>query len=258
MSTPGPGAPRIVVCGDATELTRRAAALFRDAARAAGAAGRRFCVSLAGGSTPRGLYRALATPETPAEAVDWENAELFFGDERTVPPDHADSNFRMVREALLEPAVNPPTHVNRMEGESADLDAAARRYERTLRLHAPGDPDPILDLALLGMGPDGHTASLFPGTTALDERERLCVAVEVPRLKTRRLTLTYPVFLRARAVVFLIAGADKAETLRAVVEGPDRPRELPSQVIVRGGGSVTILCDRAAAGALGATTRGTP
>jgi 6-phosphogluconolactonase len=253
-----PGAPAIIVCDDAEALTRRAAAMFRAAAAAAAAAGRRFCVSLAGGSTPRGLYRLLAAPEAPADAVDWSNAEIFFGDERAVPPDHPDSNFRMVREALLEPALLPPSSINRMAGEATHLAAAASIYEQTLRREVPGDPDPILDLALLGMGADGHTASLFPGTTALDERQRLCVAVDVPQLKTRRLTLTYPVFLRARAVLFLITGADKAEALKAVVEGPDRPRELPSQVIVRGAASVSILCDRAAASALAGsvTTKG--
>lgn len=252
------GAPALIVCDDAADLTRRAAALVRQSAAEARAAGRRWCVALAGGSTPRGIYRRLATPETPAEAIDWTNAEIFFGDERTVPPDHPDSNFSMFRDELLERAPHPPSDVHRLSGEATDLDTAARAYERTLRLHVPGDSVPTLDLALLGMGADGHTASLFPGTTALDERDRLCVAVTVPQLHTRRLTLTYPVFLHARAVLFLIAGADKAQTLHAVVDGPDRPRDLPSQVIVRGGRSVSILCDRAAASALGdaANTKG--
>ena len=249
---------KIIIADDPAALTRRAAAIVRASAAAAGVAGRRFCLSLAGGSTPRALYQLLATPETPADAIDWSKTEIFFGDERAVPPDHADSNFGMVREALLSRAPIPPDNVHRMRGEAADLDAAAAEYEQLLRQRAPGDPDPVLDLALLGMGGDGHTASLFPGTAALDERQRLCVAGDVPQLKTHRLTLAYPAFLRARAVLFMVAGADKAETLRAVLEGPDRPRELPCQVIVRGASSVSILCDRAAAGALGrgATTRG--
>jgi 6-phosphogluconolactonase len=179
--------------------------------------------------------------------MDWGRTDVFFGDERSVGPDDPASNYRMARETLLVPARVPSANVRRMPGEAADLDAAARGYEAEL---TAGAAAPWLDLALLGMGADGHTASLFPATAALDERDRLCVAVDVPQLATRRLTLTYPVFLGAADVIFLVAGADKAPALRDVIDGPARPRERPSQVIARRAGPVTIFCDRAAAALL--------
>ncbi len=135
-----------------------------------------------------------------------------------------------------------------MEGEAGDLDAAAARYEATLGGVA-------LDLAILGMGPDGHTASLFPGTTAVAEQQRRCVAVAVPRLGTSRLTLTYPVFEAAREIIFLIAGQDKALTLKAVIEGPDRPDIYPCQRIFRRSGPVAMFCDRGAVADLSTLTR---
>jgi len=252
--------PEIVILDDVRAVGREAARRVQRAAAAAVAARGRWIVALAGGSTPRALYRTLAESD-PAVAVDWTRAELFFGDERTVPPEHADSNYRMVRETLLERIAVPAERVHRMRGEAADLDAAAADYQRQL-LRANGLDDqrgsdgdagqaaaqPLLDLAILGMGPDGHTASLFPGTAALDERRRLCMAVDVPRLATRRLTLTYPVFERAREVMFLIVGQDKAQTLRAAIEGPVDPRQLPCQAIFRrAAGRVAIVCDRDAA-----------
>src|SRR5579872_702653 len=165
--------PAITVFDDLAALTGAAAASVRRAAADARAAGRRFCVALAGGSTPRGLYRLLAEPPPAGDQapdVDWTHADLFFGDERTVPPDHPDSNFGMARDALFSRAPIPPANVHRIQGEAADLDAVARAYETLLRQRA-GEPDPTLapalDLAILGMGADGHTASLFPGTTAL-------------------------------------------------------------------------------------------
>jgi 6-phosphogluconolactonase len=135
-----------------------------------------------------------------------------------------------------------------MEGEATDLDAAAARYADALG-------DAPLDLAILGMGPDGHTASLFPGTTAVAERQRRCVAVHVPRLSTSRLTLTYPVFEAAREVFFLISGEDKAITLKEAVEGPDRPEQFPCQAIFRRRGPVAIFCDRGAAAELSTISR---
>jgi 6-phosphogluconolactonase len=206
----------------------------------------RWSVALAGGSTPRLLYRTLADGD-PSERIDWPRAQIFFGDERSVPPDHAESNYRMARETLLGRISVPAEQVHRMRGEAADLDGAAAAYEAELRNADPA-PVPVIDLVILGMGPDGHTASLFPGTTALDERRRLCVAVDVAKLATRRLTLTYPVFEAAREVMFLIVGQDKAHTLRDAVEGAFRPRDIPCQPILRrAAGAVTIFCDREAA-----------
>jgi 6-phosphogluconolactonase len=236
-----PAAPALVVAADADGLARAAADRVRVLAADAIAARGRFRLALAGGSTPRALYVQLASTSD----VDWSRTDIFFGDERTVPPDHAQSNFRMARETLLHPAAVPPENVHRMRGEDPDLDAAARRYEAALGTNP-------LDVALLGMGADGHTASLFPGTTALDELTRACVAVDVPSQNTHRLTLTYPVLLAARDVLFLVAGADKADTLAGVL-GPtlDR-RRWPSQAILRRARPrpALLFCDRAAAAKL--------
>ncbi|HET6280345.1 MAG TPA: 6-phosphogluconolactonase [Polyangia bacterium] len=254
----GRGNPEIVVCADAAAVAEKAARRVRQLAAAALRDRDRWRLCLAGGSTPRLLYRRLAEPaESPgttahvdahADVIDWSRTEIFFGDERAVPPDHADSNYAMVSSTLLSSAEIPPANVHRMKGEASDLDAAAREYE-TAMIGAAG-PRFALDLALLGMGADGHTASLFPWTTALTERKRLCVAVDVPKLGARRLTLTYPVFEQARRVFFLVAGRDKAATLRAVIEGPALYRDFPAQPIMRRLAPVTIFCDRDAASEL--------
>jgi 6-phosphogluconolactonase len=190
----------------------------------------------------------VAVSSAAADRIDWGRSALYFGDERTVPPDHQDSNYRMVRETLLSRIVIPAASVHRMEGEAADLDAAAARYADALG-------DAPLDLAILGMGADGHTASLFPGTTAVTERQRRCVTVQVPKLSTSRLTLTYPVFEAAREVFFLIAGEDKAMVLKEAIEGPDRPDQIPCQAIFRRKGPVAIFCDRGAAAELSTISR---
>ena len=173
--------------------------------------------------------------------VDWRHTDVFFGDERAVPPDDAQSNYRMARETLLAPAHVPDANVFRWRAESADLDAAARDYERELRARPTA---PRLDLALLGLGPDGHTASLFPGTAALGVEDRLAVANDVPQLGTRRLTLTYPVFREAGEVFFLVTGRDKHAALADVV----RPGStLPAARIIQRTRSTCIFCDRDAA-----------
>jgi 6-phosphogluconolactonase len=239
--------PEIVVVDDAISMGRQAARRVRRSATMALSARGGWRAALAGGSTPRALYRDLAGGEG-VDRIDWDRTTLFFGDERAVPPDHADSNYRMVRETLLARIAIPGGNVHRMEGEAADLDDAAARYAEVLGEEA-------LDLAILGMGADGHTASLFPATTALAEQQRRCVAVGVAKLAARRLTLTYPVFAAAREVMFLIAGEDKAITLKRVIEGADRPDELPCQRIVRRTGPVTIFCDRGAAAELSTISR---
>jgi len=243
----GRGNPEIVVCDDAAALADKCARRVRQVAAAASRDRGRWRVALAGGSTPRLLYRLLAQPAEPGQpdAIDWSTAEIFFGDERAVPPDHPDSNYGMVAATLLSSAEGAAAHVFRMKGEAPDLDAAAREYETDMT--GASGPRFVLDLALLGMGADGHTASLFPWTPALSERTRLCVAVDVPKLGARRLTLTYPVFEQARRVFFLVAGRDKAATLRAVLEGPALYRDFPAQPIMRRLAPVTIFCDREAA-----------
>ena len=195
-----------------------------------------FRVALAGGSTPRACYLLLAN-ERRAD-VDWARVEIFFGDERCVPPDHADSNYGMARRALLDHVPIPPTQLHRMRGEDEPV-AAARAYEDVMRQTLGTEP---LDLVLLGMGPDGHTASLFPGTTALDETQAWVVANRVPQLGVDRLTLTFPVLSAARAVVVNVTGAEKAARLVEVLRGGNLPINH-----VRPTGGCLWLIDEAAA-----------
>lgn len=207
-------------------------------------------LALSGGSTPRRLFQLLAA--RGAGALPWDRVELWWGDERTVPPDHPDSNYRMAREALIQPLGLPASHVHRIAGELADRDAAALAYERAL-VAALGAP-PIFDLVLLGMGPDGHTASLFPDSPALDETARWVVAnpVTSPLVHgtATRITLTAPAINAARHVRFLIAGADKAPALVQVLEGPRDPKRYPSQLIAPAGGDVVWFVDAAASASL--------
>ena len=237
-STPHGHGPIVVVVDDPDAVALEGARLVRAAATRAMAGRGVFRLTLAGGSTPRRLYaRLAAAPVT--DAMDWAHVQLFFGDERCVPPQHPDSNFGMVQSILLDRINILSGNVHRMRGEESDPAAAAAAYAR--ELSRP------LDLALLGIGSDGHTASLFPHTGVLGETVLACMAVDGPVLRTTRLTLTLPVFLETREILFLVTGSEKAEILREVVCGPLRPLELPSQSIVRRAGPVTILCDRAAA-----------
>jgi 6-phosphogluconolactonase len=240
------------VAPDAAALMRLAAEEVATRAAAAVRARGRFSVALSGGSTPRALYALLADPAAPFRArVPWEAVQVFFGDERHVPPDHADSNYRMAREALLAHVPVPPESVHRVRGELADAEEAALEYEAELAeaFSLREGERPRLDLALLGMGPDGHTASLFPGSPALEEVSRLAVAPFVPRLGVRRVTLTLPVFAAARAVAFLVAGADKAERVAEVLGG--RAPELPAARVRPDDGDLLWLLDGAAARLLG-------
>lgn len=222
------------------ELAEAAARAFVKGAERAVAERGRFAVALAGGSTPKRTYEVLARDH--AGDVDWPNAHVFFGDERTVSPDHEDSNYRMAREALLDHV--PVGSVHRMRGEAPPEEAAAS-YERELREFFAEEP-PVLDLVMLGIGPDGHTASLFPGTPALEVTDRLAVANPVPKLDTTRITLTAPILSAAREVLFLVAGGDKAGALAGILDGDADPREYPAK-LVRPPGGPTWMVDRAAA-----------
>jgi 6-phosphogluconolactonase len=225
------------------DLAKEAArALVERAADAISQRGR-FAVALAGGSTPKSTYEILARDH--ADAVDWPNVHVFFGDERTVPPDHEDSNYRTAKEALLDHV--PVGSVHPMRGELPPEEAASY-YEEALRSFFREDP-PVLDLVMLGIGGDGHTASLFPETSALEVTDRLVVANPVPRLDTTRITLTAPVLNAARAVYFLVAGEGKAEALKEILEGDADPREYPARLVQPAGGPTWML-DRAAAGLL--------
>jgi 6-phosphogluconolactonase len=248
--------PAVRVLPDASAVQRAAAEEFSARVEAAVAARGVALVALSGGSTPRGLYALLADPALPYRArVPWAALHVFWGDERHVPPDHPDSNYRMAREALLARVPVPEASVHRIPAEDPDADRAARRYAATLRevFGAHGrleGPWPRFDLVLLGMGADGHTASLFPGTDAVDEMARPVAAPWVPAVRSRRITLTAPVLNGADAVVFLVAGADKAETLAAVLEGPRRPERYPSQLVRPARGALLWLVDRAAGSGL--------
>jgi len=232
---------------DVESLSEAAAQEFVRCTREAIAARGRFAVALSGGSTPKRLYQLL-TGEPFRGQVDWGRVEIFWGDERSVPPDDSQSNYRMAREAMLTKLPIPDDHIHRIEAERPDLDAAARDYQNVLARVLSGDP-PALDLVLLGMGPDGHTASLFPHTDALRETTRWVVPNHVPQLHTNRLTLTRPILNRAREVLFLVAGADKADRLAEVLAGPTDPTRLPSQSIQPDGQLVWFI-DQAAAGRL--------
>ncbi len=220
-------------------------------AAAAMSVGRRryFRIALAGGSTPRPIYASLA--EDPY--VDWTKWQIFWSDERCVPPTSPDSNYHMVKEALLDRLSSPPKLVVRMAGDS-EPDAAAAAYARAVRELVPpnaqagtGDT-PRFDMIVLGMGDDGHTASLFPGTAALDESEQIVVSNQVPRLDTTRLTFTYPLINAARRILILVSGAEKAATLHEVLSGPVDPVRFPIQGVQPIKGHVTWLVDEAAFG----------
>jgi 6-phosphogluconolactonase len=212
----------------------------------------RFTIALAGGSTPRNLYTLIAA--NASSSLPWEQMFFFFGDERHVPPDDAESNYRMAQETLLSKVPAPAANVFRIPSENPDAAAAADAYEQTLRKFfalAPGE-FPRFDLILLGMGPDGHTASLFPETAALQEKSRLVVANWVEKLKTSRITLTLPVLNAARCVVFLVSGMDKAAVLREVLEGNAPGEKYPSKLVQPGEGKLIWFVDRAAASELSA------
>ena len=207
----------------------------------------RFAVALAGGSTPKAAYELLARDY--AGEVDWANVHVFFGDERTVPPDHEDSNYRMAKEALLDHV--PVGSVHRMRGELPP-ERAARDYEEELKAFFEGEDPPSLDLIMLGIGGDGHTASLFPNTPALDVTDRWSVENPVEKLDTVRLTLTVPILDAARAVNFLVAGEDKAEALHGILEGDAEPHDYPAK-LVKPSGSVLWRVDQPAASLLSST-----
>jgi 6-phosphogluconolactonase len=236
---------RLVTLADPAALARAAAEeVTRRAAEAVAARGA-FTLVLAGGSTPRALYRLLADPAEPFRArVAWPAVHAFFGDERAVPEGSPDSNAGMARAALL--AHVPLAAVHRIEGERGAAEAAAR-YEADLRARFGDVPAPAFDLVLLGVGPDGHTASLFPGSPALDERRRWAVAGP-PGLPPRveRVTLTFPVLDAARAVLFLVAGADKAAALRRLLRPVPGEPPIPA-ARVHPAGTLLVLADAAAA-----------
>jgi len=241
------------IFADPESLARAAAELIVEAANGAVAQRGRFMFVLSGGATPKRLYSLLAGDPEFRARMPWSATWFFFGDERNVPPDDPASNYRMAYEAMLNKAPIEAAHVLRMKGELQDTEQAAREYEEVLRGFYPL-PDgvfPAFDLVLLGIGADGHTASLFPHTAALRERTRWVCANWVPQLQTHRITLTAPVLNSAGLVLFLVEGAEKAEALRAVLAGPVDPDSVPAQMIEAREGAVSWLTDEAAAALLG-------
>lgn len=240
--------PSVRVFPDREAIAEAAASTVAATAAAAVRSRGRFHLALAGGSTPLGLYERLA-----AAGLDLASWHLWWGDERFVASDDAKSNYRMAREALLERVTIDAARVHRVETEAGGPDAVAARYARTMA-EAEGLVTaglPRFDLVLLGMGADGHTASLFPGTAALDESQRTVVAGRVPRLDAVRITVTIPVLNAARAVLFLVAGADKAATVARVLEGGGRGIPLPAARVRPTAGEVSWFLDRDAASELG-------
>lgn len=237
----------IRVVPDAAAIASHTAETFSRLARASIAARGRFVVALAGGSTPKAAYGRLAD-EPYCSRLQWDNIHVFWGDERHVPPDHADSNYRMAHDAMLSQVNLPAANIHRIVAEQEAQQAAAA-YETSLRtFFAPAAGEwPRFDLVLLGMGPDGHTASLFPGTSAIHEQTRLVVAPWVKKFNTFRITMTPPVLCNAAHIVFAVGGADKAETLRQVLQGDDQPDLYPSQVVKPTQGTLLWFVDEAAA-----------
>ncbi len=217
-------------------------------------------IAVSGGSTPKAMFALLASPGEPfLAAMPWNKLQLFWVDERAVPPSDPESNFRMTTEQMLSKVPLPEANVFRMEGELPPEEAASR-YESVLRntLRLEGAEVPAFDLVLLGMGPDGHTASLFPHTEAIHELGRLTVANHVPQKDTWRITLTSPVINQGRDVVFLIEGEAKSKVLGEVFTGPRDPERLPSQLIRPASGQLLLLLDKAAAAELPSADQSIP
>ena len=242
---------KIFVCQTTEDLFEAAAQFVTQSLDFKSDSGESSSVALSGGSTPQRLYARLAADPYKSE-VDWASIRIFWGDEREVPPDHADSNFRMAKENLLDCVPILPNQVFRMEGERPAQEAAAR-YEEVLQRaisHKNSEGVPCFDLILLGMGPDGHTASLFPETSVLSEKEQWVAAPWVEKFQTYRITLTPPVINAAKLVLFVVGGLDKAKAIEAVLEGSFQPNRYPAQIVSPVQGDVVWLLDREAASRL--------
>ena len=237
---------------DPAALARRAVEYLVEMAGEAVEAQGRVRIAISGGSTPKAAFQLLADTNQPWRfRMPWDMLDLYWVDERCVPPDSDQSNYRMTREALLDHVPLRPEQIHRIEAE-LDPEAAAARYEHELRSSFRLDPSasPRFDLVALGLGDDGHTASLFPHTQALHENARLVAANRVPQIDAARITLTWPVINHARSVFFLISGSGKAAILNEVLTGPFDPDRLPSQLIWPSSGILTLILDKAAAALL--------
>lgn len=238
----------IRILPDGTAIAKRAAQELVQAAAAAVGENSSFSVALAGGSTPKALYGLLVNDRALRAQVPWDKIHLFFGDERHVAPDHADSNFRMAMEAMISHSPLKPEQVTRIKGEYPDAEQAALEYETALREYfkLKGGDYPRFDVVLAGMGNEGHTLSLFPGTKALHADGRIAVRNWIGKLCTDRITLTAPAASNAAQIIFMVTGADKAPALKSVLEGPFEPEQLPAQLLQPQNGRLLWLVDTAA------------
>ena len=234
------------------EVTKAAAEMFTVAAERAVNTRGLARIAISGGSTPKAMFQLLADASAPYRArVPWAKLELFWVDERCVQPDDPESNFGMTKAAMLDKIPLPAANIHRMEGE-LDPEEAASRYESEIRntFKLEGAETPTFDLILLGLGPDGHTASLFPHTAGLGEMARIVIANHVPQKDTWRLTLTWPVITQGREVAFLMEGTEKAEMIERIFTGAYDPETYPAQLIRPANGKLTLLMDCAAAAKL--------
>lgn len=236
----------VLIARDGDSFTKKAAEIFLESCAQAVKERKRFAVAMAGGSTPKKLYSLLAEPYYQ-QRVSWDKTHVFWGDERCVAPDHEDSNFKMTKDALLSRVPLPEKNIYRMPGEMVPAWEGAKAYEQAMRVFFKWDGGwPKFDLILLGLGEDGHTASLFPGTTALSQIEHWVVANHVEKLAADRLTLTFPVLNAARRVLFLCSGASKAPVIKEIFRD-DLPKDrYPSQRVNPAAGVLTWLLDKEA------------
>jgi 6-phosphogluconolactonase len=243
---------------DNPAIARRAAEKFIELAKSAVKRKGSFTVALSGGSTPKLLYSLLATDAGLRAQVPWDKMQLFFGDERHVGPDDPQSNFKMASETMITKAPLKPEQVHRMKGEYPDAEQAAKEYEQDLRAHfrLKEAELPRLDLVLAGMGEEGHTLSLFPGTKALHAQGRAVVHNWIGKLYTERITMTAAAANNAEMILFMVAGKEKALALKAVLEGPYEPDQLPAQLLQPTNGKLLWLVDETAGSMLSNAIRG--
>jgi 6-phosphogluconolactonase len=243
---------RIQLFNHCSEIASYAAKeVARIAAEAASSRGV-FSIALSGGSTPKMLYALMAEHPSLRNSLPWDKMNVFFGDERHVGPGHADSNYQMAADSMLSKVPLRPEQIHRIKGEYPDAAQAAAEYEDVIRrqFSLQSGNFPRFDVVLLGMGNEGHTLSLFPGTKALHETQRIVASNWVGKLYTDRITLTAPAANAAANVIFMVTGSDKACALKAVLEGPQEPEQLPAQMIQPSNGSLYWLIDAAAASLL--------
>ncbi len=240
---------RIAIYPDTNVLSHEAARYIVQVAQESIVTHGRFTIALSGGNTPKKLYGLLGS-EPYTSQIDWNLVEIFWSDERCVPPDSPDSNYHMAQEVLLSKVPIPASQIHRVPADKPDRDAASLEYTQEMQRVFGTSPIPSFDLIQLGMGPEAHTASLFPHQASLHEQQRLVMPVSVPKPPPPRLTFTPPLLNAATRVLFLVTGADKAEAVQAVLEGDRQPDEYPAQIVQPPRGEVVWMLDTPAAARL--------